>query len=271
MAVEVGAQKGIAPIDSFARHRTKCMEEILRYAWNENSQAQMITAKFIGPYILQGLAAEKYPPSIYTDIAVEQLLNQSRPDGSFKTEAMRVPFESGEIHLAAMSIRAIQLYVSPARAKKAAEVTANARKYFENATAEGQQELAFQLLGLQWTGADPSIKKKFADQLIAMQRSDGGWAQLPSLRSDAYATGQALYALYQSGTLKPEDDVYQKAMAWLLRTQEKDGSWYVPTRSYAIQPFSDGGFYPGDESQFISAAATAWVIMDLLYALPDKK
>ena len=38
--------------------------------------------------------------------------------------------------------------------------------------------------------------------LIAEQRSDGGWSQLPTMTSDAYATGQALYALAESGALR---------------------------------------------------------------------
>jgi len=38
-----------------------------------------------------------------------------------------------------------------------------------------------------------------AEQLISSRHADGGWAQLDTLASDAYATGQALYALDVAG------------------------------------------------------------------------
>jgi len=34
-----------------------------------------------------------------------------------------------------------------------------------------------------------------AKALLGEQHGDGGWSQLPGMKSDAYATGQALYAL----------------------------------------------------------------------------
>jgi hypothetical protein len=43
--------------------------------------------------------------------------------------------------------------------------------------------------------------QKAGAALVAEQRADGGWSQLRSLTSDAYATGQALVALAESGIL----------------------------------------------------------------------
>jgi len=45
--------------------------------------------------------------------------------------------------------------------------------------------------------------------LVRQQRDDGGWSQLSSLQSDAYATGQALFALHESG-MKTTDPVYKR-------------------------------------------------------------
>src|SRR5262249_52772366 len=42
-------------------------------------------------------------------------------------------------------------------------------------------------------GAKPAPEAVRA--LLAQQRADGGWSQLPELESDAYASGQVLYAL----------------------------------------------------------------------------
>ena len=91
------------------------------------------------------------------------------------------------------------------------------------------------------------------------------------MSSDAYATGEALYALYISGQLKPADEKYQQGIRYLLKTQDDMGAWEVLTRSSPIQPFFTCGFPPYDENQFISAAASNWAVMALLNALPDKE
>ena len=96
------------------------------------------------------------------------------------------------------------------------------------------------------------------------QRSDGGWAQLASLRSDAYATGEALAALREAG-LATTDPVYQRGVRFLLTTQLEDGSWYVRKRTHATQAFFDSGF-PHGVDQYISAAATNWAALALALA-----
>jgi len=96
------------------------------------------------------------------------------------------------------------------------------------------------------------------------QRSDGRWAQLPSLQSDAYATGGALVALTEAGVATTEH-VYQRGVRFLLSTQLEDGSWYVRKRAHATQAFFDSGF-PHGVDQYISAAATNWAAMSLALA-----
>jgi hypothetical protein len=98
--------------------------------------------------------------------------------------------------------------------------------------------------------------------LLARQRPDGGWSQLPSLDSDAYATGQALVALTESGSLRVTDPAYKQGVQFLLKTQFEDGSWYVKSRVIKVQPFFESGF-PYGQDQWISAAATNWAVMAL--------
>ena len=95
-----------------------------------------------------------------------------------------------------------------------------------------------------------------------MQHGDGGWSQLPTLASDAYATGQALYALTVAGTIAPTDPRYRKGIDFLLRTQAADGTWHVQSRSIWLQPYFESGF-PYGRDQFISVAGTAWASMAL--------
>ena len=80
--------------------------------------------------------------------------------------------------------------------------------------------------------------------------------------SDAYATGQALYALNVAGKMATTDPVYAKGVKFLLTTQATDGSWHVKTRSIWLQPYFESGF-PYGHDQWISAAGTGWAVIAL--------
>jgi squalene cyclase len=82
---------------------------------------------------------------------------------------------------------------------------------------------------------------------------------LPQLPSDAYATGITLYALFQAG-VSTKSEVYRKGVAFLLRTQYEDGSWFVKTRSFPTQPHFESG-YPFGYNQWISAAGACWATL----------
>ena len=271
MAAGIARQKGIAAIDSFTANRITAMEGDIIAVCNPNLINQFLPISFAVPYLLLGLDAEKYPANIHTDVSVDYIMGQAKPDGSFLAESGRAPLETGDIHLTAMAIRSIQLYAPAAKKQKVNELVTRTRQWLEKKQTDQQQELAFQLLGLQWWGSNTNYKIRIAKKLRSMQNEDGGWSQLPTMKSDAYATGQTLYALYESGMEKPEDAVYQNGLNYLLKTQDEKGAWFVATRSFPIQPFVDSEFPPYDDNQFISATASNWAVMALLNALPDKK
>ena len=96
------------------------------------------------------------------------------------------------------------------------------------------------------------------------QRPDGGWADVDTLPSGPYATGEALVALHDAG-MAAGDAAYQRGVQYLLKTQLTDGSWYAKTRSLPVQPYFDVGF-PHGVDQWISACATSWSTMALALA-----
>ena len=126
-----------------------------------------------------------------------------------------------------------------------------------------------QLLGLAWANADRALLEHQARRLLARQQPGGGWSQLEAPEADAYATGEALYALHVSGGVPANDPVYQKGVQWLLRNQLADGSWFAPTRAVPVQPHTFESF-PNGWHQFVSDAASCWATMALLFTLPDK-
>jgi hypothetical protein len=103
--------------------------------------------------------------------------------------------------------------------------------------------------------------------LLTRQRADGGWAQLPMLDSDAYATGEVLYTLAQAVQVPATDPVWQRGLRFLLERQEDDGTWHVIRRTFPFQPTMESGF-PHHRDSWISAAGTSWAVLALTQALP---
>jgi hypothetical protein len=73
---------------------------------------------------------------------------------------------------------------------------ARAAAWLEASKPTGAQDMAYRLMGLAWAQAKPEAVAAAAKQLVATQREDGCWSRFSTMRSDAYARGEALYALY---------------------------------------------------------------------------
>jgi Squalene-hopene cyclase N-terminal domain len=169
---------------------------------------------------------------------------------------------SGDFQAAAIAIYAIKRYVPTGNDAGGAEAIARAVAWLEQAKPKTTQDRAFHALALAWANENSESARRSARALVAMQRADGGWSQLPGLESDAYATGEALFALNVAGGMSGTDPVYQKGVDYLLRTQAADGTWHVKSRSIWLQPYFESGF-PYGQDQFISTAGTAWASMAL--------
>jgi hypothetical protein len=142
---------------------------------------------------------------------------------------------------------------------------ARARAYIRRAVPANTQDEAFKLLGLVWSGAPASEASRQTARLLALQRADGGWGQTPSMDPDAFATGEALYALHEAG-VSVKSLAYHRGSEFLLRTQREDGTWFVRSRAFGFQAYFDAGF-PYGRHQFISAAATSYAAIALAYSL----
>jgi ankyrin repeat protein len=213
---------------------------------------------------MTAMAERGFARNFVTDAAALALLRLQRSDGSWAIADVRPPL-GGDILWTALTIRALQAYAPPAlRAQRDAAIH-RATNYLLEVAPRTTQDQAFILLGLHWAGGPASSLAKHHRQLLGLQREDGGWATLPTLSSDAYATGEALYALELTGT-KAGTPNYRLGVDYLLRTQLPDGSWFVRSRALSFQPYQETGF-PHDRSQFISAAATSWAVIALTAAV----
>ena len=220
-------------------------------------------------YTLMGMAAAGAPADALSDAHLHFMSLNQYPDGSFRNSSYRPPTESAPLTTSAVALRSIKLYPIPGRREEFRERVDRAKRWLLSAKAFSTEERSMQLNALADVGASRSERAPFVKTLKAAQNQDGSWSQLPSVRPDAYATGEALYALHVSGSVPANDPVYQKGVQWLLRNQLADGSWFAPTRAVPVQPHTFESF-PNGWHQFVSDAASCWATMALLFTLPDK-
>lgn len=230
-------------------------------AQNDDPVAIVMT----GSYDLWALAATHTKPTKTIELLAKNIMYRQKNDGSWVSPNERPPLEYYSFSATALALKGIQVYVPGIFHKEVQQRVAKASVWLMKNVSVANEEKVFQLLGLTWSNGDKDFIKQQAKKLLASQHEDGGWSQLDSLPTDAYATGQSLYALQQSGQLATTAPAYQKGIAFLLRTQFEDGSWKVKSRSFPSVPFVESGFPHGD-NQFISAAASNWATMALLLA-----
>ena len=215
---------------------------------------------------LLGLAEEGVAPNYITDALTSCLASVQQPEGDWQNVIgtdTRPPLTGTPIVSTALAIRGLKEYLPPGRRYEVKERIERALGFIRSATAHDTQDETYKLLGLIWAGAPAAEAADQATRLLALQRAGGGWGQVPTMEPDAYATGQALYALHASGRTAMTI-AYKKGVQFLLRTQLEDGTWFVRSRAFGFQPYFESGF-PHGKDQFISAAATSWAAIALAY------
>jgi ankyrin repeat protein len=211
------------------------------------------------------------PRTEVTDAIVRYVMALQTAAGGWRMpESRRPPMNSGNFQTAALAIYAMKNYAPEAEKPNCEKAIARALAWLSKAIPVTHQDHAFRLLGLGWGGGPASLIREEAKSLAALQRADGGWSQLPAMASDAYATGEALFALGSAGRMSVSDPSFRKGIDYLLSTRATDGSWHVKTRSIWFQPYFESGF-PYGRDQFISTAGTAWATLALTIAAEPVK
>ena len=160
-----------------------------------------------------GLAAEGYKPDLNTDTAALYILQRQHANGEWPAQHAdgRPPICLDYIGQTARAMRALQLYTPRPTPKNIASRFAlqqtglRTRAPTTTKTAAGALPA---LHGREPTEPQPSRPCK---ELLAAQHPDGGWSDLPTMQSTAYATGKSLVALHLAG-VPASSPAYQRGI-----------------------------------------------------------
>ncbi len=199
-----------------------------------------------------------------TQQALERLLEtvsaDQQPDGSWSSWPETRPPLFGHFDARATALATLALLpAAEGGSPEAQRATERALAWLDAAPDDGElQSLALKLvvgtrLGRSGEGLAPLVRR-----IRDCQRPDGGWSQTVELPSDAWATGQAIYALSRSG-LPADDLAIAGGRRFLIETQREDGSWPMTSR-----PTHPGG-EPGGPGP-ITAAGSCWAVLGLVSA-----
>jgi ankyrin repeat protein len=205
-------------------------------------------------YAVEALVRAGYPANHTTDLLAANLAASQGGDGGWHLPGYsRSPLQDSDFSRTAMAMRALRTYGTPGRQSEMKERIARGKQWLLHAQPVILEDMDMRLVGVAAAGASAAELRKLAEPILALQRSDGGWAQRQGFPSDAYATGMTLWALNEAGVMRPDP----KGVKFLLGTQNADGSWHVATRATKFQQYFESGF-PYGQDQWISTMATGW-------------
>ena len=221
-------------------------------------------------YALWTLDVGDWPRDEVTDAVSHYILEVQSDLHHWRHRGSRPPSSGSDFTATYVALRGLRYFGS--NDAQMIERRKSVTEWLINQPALETEDLVFRLHALMYAEdtSDEVIDKAVAD-LIHKQRADGGWGQKDEMASDAYATGTAVavlntYRLDSGISLTANTASIRKGIAYLLSTQQDDGTWHVVTRAKPVQEYFESDF-PYGKDQFISIAATAWSTFALLQTL----
>lgn len=199
------------------------------------------------------------------DRCVATMAADQTDDGSWDAWPNTRPpiFGPSDDSATALACLALAPFAEDGHATATAALARGAAWLAANETDGDPQSVAARLMLARRTGSGDDECALLVRSIVERRNADGGWSQAPDMASDAWATGQALYALAagdaSAGGRAPEvAEAIERGRAFLVSTQREDGSWPMTSR-----PMPDGS--PGSGSLVpIVGAGSAWGVLGLV-------
>ncbi len=195
-------------------------------------------------------------------LIAEEIVKKQQPDGSweFFPTLRRPPINESQTTDAAWIIMALEGETGPDAPESHRAALSKAIAWLDAAKPSAlHQDKALKVLMGVRSGKPRDSLQTTIDELLALQRADGGWSQtVPDPKSDAFATGQTLYVLSLAGYTAEKPGI-KRAINFLVATQTPDGSWPMISRS---TPNGE----PGSATLLtpITCAASSWATLGLV-------
>jgi hypothetical protein len=191
------------------------------------------------------------------------VVNDQGKDGSWKRVKEARPILSSPDTLTTLALLALSAPNAPDMGKEGKAARERGLQWLQSVKADDElQPAALRLILWRRLGRPVSDWEPLVRHLRGAQNEDGGWGQIKMAKSDAYASGQALYALAEAGA-KSDDRAVRSGQAFLAKNQRMDGSW--PMTSRAIM----GNGKVATKFEPITHAASAWAVMGLVRSSPN--
>jgi hypothetical protein len=185
------------------------------------------------------------------------------------------PWEADDSQYYGATLAAIAVATAPKSYRASPEVQGNLQLLREYLRRDYPAQNRFDRVTLLWASAkspgllEPAQEKSVIDEILSLQREDGGWS-LSSLvgqwkrgdgtpletKSDGYATGLIIFALGQAG-LSRKNSQLNRGLSWLSKNQDSTkGLWPAYSLNKQRDPSADGWL-------FMSDAATGYAVLAL--------
>jgi hypothetical protein len=136
-----------------------------------------------------------------TSAVVQYLLKKDTSRDHWNCSSNRPPSEASHFCTSYLGIKGLQNWANDSQKVDAKKRIETVKVWIEKTPAKDTEDRVFRLLGLQAAKSPKKLIEEATKELLKTQHFDGGFGQLDTLPSDAYATGQALAALHEAGGL----------------------------------------------------------------------
>ena len=164
--------------------------------------------------------------------AVDYVLKNQKPDGSIPEDTMDPPIMQGKFILTGNALVAFVWAAAHSKDPKYRQAANRALAWMAGTGPVTTQDATFKIVAIYHYGTPEQKRAAWSvvESLANEQQADGGWKEVPALDgSNAFATGQVLYAFKQAG-VSVRSEMFRRGVDFLLKTQaseppEEVGSW----------------------------------------------